>query len=149
MRHGRSRSNVTLCRQFPPGFTIYTPTRVNYRPPSARLKHTATSSKNGLRIGRLYRNPIYLAVQYTVPVVPSANTYHHSWRNWGGGTGRDLPLRAPLIPFPGWDPGVPIYNENGPFLLLLDCFSAIAIVVQVVLGLLRHLRTLFHGGPKA
>ena len=23
----------------------------------------------------------------------------------GGGTGRDLPLRARLIPFPGWDPG--------------------------------------------
>ena len=47
-----------------------------------------------------------------------------------GGTGRDLPLRTPLILFPGWDPGGgPIYNENGPFLLLLDCFSAIAIVV--------------------
>ena len=25
----------------------------------------------------------------------------------GGGTGRDLPLRAPVIPFPGWDPGGP------------------------------------------
>ena len=24
----------------------------------------------------------------------------------GGGTGRGLPLRAPLISFPGWDPGV-------------------------------------------
>ena len=46
-----------------------------------------------------------------------------------GGTGRDLLLRAPSISFPGWDPGGPIYNENGPFLLLLDCFSAIAIVV--------------------
>ena len=48
-----------------------------------------------------------------------------------GGTGRDLPLRAPLISLPGWDPGGggPIYNKNGPFLLLLDCFSAIAIVV--------------------
>ena len=29
----------------------------------------------------------------------------------------------------GGGPGGPIYNENGPFLLLLDCFSAIAIVV--------------------
>ena len=47
----------------------------------------------------------------------------------GGGAGRDLPLRAPSIPFPGWDPGGPIYNENGPFLLLLDCFSPFAIVV--------------------
>ena len=46
-----------------------------------------------------------------------------------GGTGRDLPLRVPLISLPGWDPGDPIYNENGPFLLLFDCFSAIAIVV--------------------
>ena len=46
-----------------------------------------------------------------------------------GGTGRDLPLRAPLIPFTGWEPGGPIYNENGPFLLFLDCFLAIAKVV--------------------
>ena len=46
-----------------------------------------------------------------------------------GRTGRDLPLRTPLISFPVWDPGGPIYNENGPFLLVLDCFSAIAIVV--------------------
>ena len=47
----------------------------------------------------------------------------------GGGTGRDLPLRAPLIPFPGWDRGGGvIYNENEPFLLLFDCFSAIAII---------------------
>ena len=36
---------------------------------------------------------------------------------------------APLIPSPGWDPGDPIYNENGPFLLLLYCFSATAICV--------------------
>ena len=40
----------------------------------------------------------------------------------GGGTGRDLPLRVPLFPFPGCDLGDPIYNENGPFLLLLNCF---------------------------
>ena len=46
-----------------------------------------------------------------------------------GGTWKDLPFRAPSIPFPGWDPGGPTYNENGLFLLLLDCFSAIAIVV--------------------
>ena len=32
----------------------------------------------------------------------------------GGGTGRDIPLRAPLIPFPAWDPGDPIYNKMGP-----------------------------------
>ena len=47
----------------------------------------------------------------------------------GGGTGRHLPVQAPLIPFPGWDLGDPKYNENGPLLLLLDCFSAIEIVV--------------------
>ena len=47
-----------------------------------------------------------------------------------GGTWRDLPFRAPLIPFPEWDTGDQhTYNENGLFLLLLDCFSAIAIVV--------------------
>ena len=45
----------------------------------------------------------------------------HGWRNQGGGAGRDFPLRAPLIPFPGWDPGDRMYNENGSFLLLLDC----------------------------
>ena len=65
-----------------------------------------------------------------------------------GGTGRDLPLRAPLISFPGWDPGGPVYNENEPFLLLWDCFSAIAIVVYAVLGLLRHLWIVFLGGPQ-
>ena len=46
----------------------------------------------------------------------------------GEGAGRDLPLRAPLIPVPGWDRGDPIYNESGPFLLLFDCYSAIAII---------------------
>ena len=56
--------------------------------------------------------------------------------------------RAPLIPFPGCDPGDPIYNENGPFLLLLDCFSAIAIIVQVVWGPLGHSGTLFLEGPQ-
>ena len=50
------------------------------------------------------------------------------WLKKPGRTGRDLPLRAPLIPFPGWDPGDQIYNENGAFLLFLDCFSAIAMV---------------------
>ena len=49
----------------------------------------------------------------------------------GGGGPGDLPLRAPLIPSPGWDREDPIYNENGPFLLLLDCFSATAIVVPI------------------
>ena len=44
-------------------------------------------------------------------------------------TGRDLPLRDPVISSPGWDRGDPIYNENGLFLLILDCFSAPAIVV--------------------
>ena len=65
-----------------------------------------------------------------------------------GGTRRDLPLRVPLISFPGWDQGGPIYNENGPLLLLLDCFSAIPIVVWVVMGPLRHLGTLFPEGPQ-
>ena len=50
----------------------------------------------------------------------------------GGGTGRDLPLRAPLVSLPGWDlGGGPIYNENGPFLLLLDCFPEITLVVGI------------------
>ena len=49
----------------------------------------------------------------------------------GGGDRGDLPLRAPQIPFPGWDQGDPIYNENGPFLLLFDYFSAISVVVGI------------------
>ena len=54
-----------------------------------------------------------------------------TWLEKPGWTGRDLPLRTPLIPSPGWDRGDPIYNENGPLLLLLDCFSATAIVVGI------------------
>ena len=30
----------------------------------------------------------------------------------GGGAGGTFPLRAPSIPFPGWDRGGPIHNEN-------------------------------------
>ena len=53
-----------------------------------------------------------------------------SWLEKPGWTGRDLPLRAPVIPSPGWDwGGDVIYNENGPFLLLFFCFSATAMVV--------------------
>ena len=68
----------------------------------------------------------------------------------GGGGDRERP--SPPVPIhsifwvePGGDP---IYNENGPFLLLLDCFSAITIVVWVVLGPLRHSGTLFLEGPQ-
>ena len=32
-----------------------------------------------------------------------------------GGTGRDLPLRAPSIQFPGWDPGDQYITKMGPF----------------------------------
>ena len=64
------------------------------------------------------------------------------------GTGRDLPLRAPLIPFPGRDPGDLIYNENGPFLLLLNCFSAIAMVALAVLQGPGDIWALFLEGPQ-
>ena len=64
-----------------------------------------------------------------------------------GGPGGTFP-RAPSITFPGRDQGEPIYNENGPFLLLLDCFLAIAIIAWVVLGPLRHLGALFLEGPQ-
>ena len=46
-----------------------------------------------------------------------------------GGTWRDIAFRASSIPFPGWDPGDQYITKKDPFLLLLDCFSAIAIVV--------------------
>ena len=89
------------------------------------------------------------------------------WRNRG--TGRDLPLllllllllllsseetffdllRAPLIPFRGWDPGDQYITEKGPFLLLLDCFLAIPLVYRWVWALWDTLWTLFLGAPKA
>ena len=46
----------------------------------------------------------------------------------GGGNGRDLPLRAPLIPFPGGDPVGTKILRKWSLLLLLNRFSAIAIV---------------------
>ena len=68
-----------------------------------------------------------------------------------GEAGVDLPLRTHLS-YSWVGPGGPntcIPNENGPFLLILDCFSATSILVCVVLGPLRHLGTLFLEGPKA
>ena len=55
---------------------------------------------------------------------------------------------GPLIPFPEGDPGDPIYKENGPFLHLLNCFSANAIVALVVLGPLRPLGPFSSGAPR-
>ena len=50
-----------------------------------------------------------------------------------GGGDREGPSPPGPINFISWvGPGGPIYNENGPFLLLLNCFSAIAIVVYIV-----------------
>ena len=60
----------------------------------------------------------------------------HGCRNRGGGPGGTFP-RTQLTPVPGRNPERPNYtiiNENGPFSLLLDCFSAIALVALVVLG---------------
>ena len=47
----------------------------------------------------------------------------------GGGSGVTLPSGPHKFHFLGGTREDPVYNENGPFLLLLDCFSAIAIVV--------------------
>ena len=47
-----------------------------------------------------------------------------------GGGGRERPSPPGPINSISWlDPGDPIYNENEAFLLLLDVFSAIVIVV--------------------
>ena len=47
----------------------------------------------------------------------------HGWRNQGGG-GREGPSPPGPINFTSWvGPGGPIYTENGPFLLLSDCFQ--------------------------
>ena len=55
----------------------------------------------------------------------------HGWRNRGGGD-REGPFPPGPINSISWvGPGGQIYNENGPFLLLLGYFSAIAIVVAI------------------
>ena len=59
----------------------------------------------------------------------------------GGGDREGSSPPGPINSISWVGPGEQIYNENGPFLLLLGCFSAIAIVVYVVLGPLRHLGT--------
>ena len=41
----------------------------------------------------------------------------------GGDRGGDLPLRAPLIPYPGRDPGDRIHNKMGPFYFFLTVFQ--------------------------
>ena len=41
----------------------------------------------------------------------------------GGGTGRDLPLRTPLISFPGWDPGNQYITKMDPFCLSWTVFQ--------------------------
>ena len=68
----------------------------------------------------------HLALQLYLPLILLPYLFqvlqHQIMAGETGGTGRDLPLRAPLISLPGWDPGGPIYNENVPFLLLWDCF---------------------------
>ena len=45
----------------------------------------------------------FLPCKKNHPVGRYVGTYLHGWRNPEGGTGRDLPLRAPLISFPRWD----------------------------------------------
>ena len=47
----------------------------------------------------------------------------HGWRNRGGGTGRDLPLPAPSISFPGWDPGGQYITKMGPFYFSWTVFN--------------------------
>ena len=70
------------------------------------------------------RKPVRrLRLRLRIPVLDTCQLWSRIFskrRNWGcfewycgifiwlekpGGTGRDLPLRAPLIPLPGWDPG--------------------------------------------
>ena len=54
------------------------------------------------------------------------------WRNWGGGD-REGPSPGSTDSISLGDPGDQIYNENGPFLLLLNCFSAISVIALVVI----------------
>ena len=51
----------------------------------------------------------------------------HGWRNRGDREGPSPPGPSHFISWMG--PGRFNFYENGPFLILLDCFSAIAIVV--------------------
>ena len=49
----------------------------------------------------------------------------------GEGGGRDLPLRARLIPIPGWDPGDPIYNKMGPFYFFQTVFQQLQYLYRL------------------
>ena len=71
----------------------------------------------------------------------SFEVFHGSMAGETGGRGREGPSPGSTNSISWWDPGDQKYNENGPFLLLLNCFSAISIVALVVL---RHLDTLRH-----
>ena len=59
---------------------------------------------------KLHEAAIYLPMGEGSTVHSPHMTSGGNWRlpyhgEETGGTGRDLPLRAPLISFPGWDPG--------------------------------------------
>ena len=72
----------------------------------------------------------------------------HGWRNRGGGD-REGPSPPGLIDsifLRG--PGDPIYNENRPFLLLLSCYSTIAIVCIGGFGPVETLGALFLEVPR-
>ena len=68
---------------------------------------------------------IWWAAESAVPSL----CWEYGWRNRGDREGPSPPGPINFISWVGPGGGGPIYNENGPFLLLLDCFSAIAIVV--------------------
>ena len=64
----------------------------------------------------------------------------------GGGREGTFPSGPHKFHFLGGTRGTNV-KQKRPFLLLLDFFLAIPIVVEVVLGPLRHMGTLFLGGP--
>ena len=48
---------------------------------------------------------------------------HSSWLEKPGWTGRTFPSGAPLIPFPGWDPGTQYITKMDPFYFSWTVFS--------------------------
>ena len=69
-------------------------------------------------------------------------------RGGGGGPGGTFPSGSHKFQFLSGTRGDPILNENGPFLLLLGQFFSNCNSCIGGLGPLRHLQTLFLGGPQ-
>ena len=68
------------------------------------MKHHFKQISNKVTLVLTFTLGLYLCKVYT-DIHGLDYTVNMGEETGGGGTGKDLPLRTPLIPFPGWDPG--------------------------------------------